>query len=268
MRRGKREKMRSYCGYKYKSREELAWIRHRYRPRARTYTQPSRRYMPFALWMNDYVCRMNKSRVPGRDRRTTAFTDTYLLRANRKKKKKKRYTPVISSQRTHRKMVVDDPTWKKKERFRNSFGGGTCYEEFTRLYPLHSLSLTMCRKLRAVAGCRKTWWLLIFCIDHACPGLSDSITRTFPLVRTIYIYSDFIYIYLPHTYLVITIPAASTAESLGELCAGNGCEKQKKVLVSSCTNSMRTRVLSLTSRTKFLIIPSARRQRNRNFWKE
>ncbi|KAK1137531.1 hypothetical protein K0M31_002036, partial [Melipona bicolor] len=28
-------------------------------------TQPSKSYLPFGLWVNDYVCGMNKSRVPG-----------------------------------------------------------------------------------------------------------------------------------------------------------------------------------------------------------
>lgn len=68
--------------------------------------------------------------------------------------------------------------------------------------PLSALH-ALCGKLRAAAGCRKTRWLLISCIDHTCPGLSDSITRTFAAVWTarMYVYDVCICICPSYTYI-------------------------------------------------------------------
>jgi len=89
MRRGKREKMPSYGGYKYKSRGARADLLQI--PVALVRTQPSRRYLPFALWMNDYVCRVNKSRVAGRESVELPRLQISFTRARRKNG-----SPVIS----------------------------------------------------------------------------------------------------------------------------------------------------------------------------
>lgn len=64
----------------------------------------------------------------------------------------------------------------------------------------------------------------------------DSITRTFASVlRTARLYiCIYIYMYLPHTYLVIAIPAAvsaGTAESPGELCPGRSWKIEKSISI-------------------------------------
>lgn len=141
---------------------------------------------------------------------------------------------------------------KKRERFRNSFGGRTCYEEFTlpRLSPLFHHLLLILLVLLLLLLLRHLVLVLVAAAQRAgnCAppqdvvkpdgslfpasiilvlDYPDSITRT-PSLR---VRTARIYMYLPHTYLVITIPAAvsaSTAESLGELRPGVVVKNRKK----------------------------------------
>jgi len=177
--------------------ERSSRICYRYLPVARTHGTEQK---VFALWVNDYVCRMNKSRVPG----NVATTFTHTAHLSHTRRRKKRWEPLLSSFRalayTQGRKTVDDPGLKKM--FQESFWFRNV---LWRIYPpfrpaCPSPRLLLRGKLRAVAGCRKIRWLLISCIDHTCPGLSDSITHTFAAV---WIANMYIYVFDPLSYIYL-----------------------------------------------------------------
>jgi len=105
------------------------------------------------------------------------------------------------------------------------------------------LSFAPCGKLRAAAGCRKTRWLLISCIDHTCPGLSDSITHTFAAIRIANMcvcvcvcVCVFVCVCPSHTYISCNYYSsrgisASTAESLGEVRPERSWKIEKSISI-------------------------------------